>query len=116
MSVDSYWANGMTEWRIYMKDVRPDDGIGPVTRQSMRDELVPMVQRWLESEAYAKSRKRAMFYAIAYEIRNTTTTADYRAKDALAHFAQEVEPDDYVRLRRAFNLRMESLRLLDGGN
>lgn len=115
MHADSYWANGMTDWRIVINAIDDDNGIGPVARQAIRDELVPMVQRWLDSEAYRVSRCKALAYAISHEIRNTNTTADYRAKDALKHFRGGVQPEQYVRLQRAFNLRMQSLQLLDGG-
>ena len=54
-----------------------------------------------------------MFYAIAREIRNTNTTADYRAKDALAHFKADVGVGA-ERLQLAYDLRMQSLQLLDG--
>jgi hypothetical protein len=115
MHADSYWANGMTDWRIIISDIKDDDGIGPVTRTAIRKELVPMVQRWLASDEYKRSREKAMAYAIAREIRETSTTADYRAKDALKHFSKQVTPDGEGRLQKAYDLRMESLQLLDGG-
>ena len=115
LSADRYYANGMTEWRIYITEIDSDAGIGPVTRQALRDDLVPMVEEWLKSDEYKLSYQRALAYAIANEIRNTTTIADYRAKSALASHLSELHPDAAERLQRAYHMRMESLRLLDGG-
>lgn len=115
MHADSYWANGMTDWRVIISSIDDDWGIGPATRQAIRDELVPVVLVWLASPEYVASRAKAMAYAISREIRAMDTVADYRAKDALDHFAEQVSDEAYRRLLKAYDLRMQSLQLLDGG-
>ena len=117
-------SEGMSDWRILLRDVSPDAGIGEVTRGQVREAAQRIVGSWLENNlgtaddgpngSYARSRPRAYAQAVTYAIRAANTTADYRGREALDRFGHELTVEDCRRLTRAYGLRMKSLHFLEG--
>src|SRR4051812_11073584 len=65
VSADRYVSTaGLGEWRVYVRGIDPDNGVGPKGRGEISATVVPLVTEWLESEGYAESRQRAYAYAI----------------------------------------------------
>lgn len=59
-SVDRYrHSSGWSDWRIIVRDLEPATGIGPVTREAIREVCYPVIRGWLESGAYTIARRRA---------------------------------------------------------
>ena len=113
VSADRYrHSSGLSDWRIYPRDVRPDDGVGPSTMREIREASTPMMEKWLASADYRTSRRQAFATAIKRLIRDVDYSSR-RADDALARFADELAPADRRKLAKALRLRIESLNILD---
>jgi hypothetical protein len=124
VSMDRYrHSEGMSEWRWYMSDIEPSDGIGEVVRGTIRDEIAPLIEGWLDGtfgteeggpEArYFLSRARAFRWALVQEVRCMRTTADYRAKEALAKFGAELLPSDREKIEGAHSYMATALYALE---
>ncbi len=125
VACDRYRAsNGITPWRWYIRDIEPEQGIGPAKREILRLGITALVDGWLAgivgtaddgaAGMYGKSRERALALAVAREIRDMRTTADYRAKAALDAQADEMNDDDADRLNAAYQSMLRALTLTEG--
>jgi hypothetical protein len=114
----------LTDWRWYIRDIEPAAGIGPAKRELIRAGIAPLVTGWfagtfgtersgLEGK-YARSAEAAIARAVASEIRNMRTTADYRASAALTEQRGNMSGDDAARLDEAHAAMLKALTLTEG--
>lgn len=97
-----------TPWNVY-----PSDFPGTATASSAALEaLGPLVRDWLESDAYAASRRTACAYMLRAEIADTRY-GSRGARELLEALRDELEPDDAGRLLEALDLSDKVRALLD---
>jgi hypothetical protein len=116
-------SEGMSEWRWFVTDIEPSQGIGDVRRGEIRANIAALVEGWLDGimgtaqggpEArYFLSRARAFRWALVQEVRGMRTTADYRAKEALAKFGAELLPSDRAKIEEAHSYMATALYALE---
>ena len=113
-SADRYrHSSGMSDWRIYPRDVRPADGIGEATMREIRQATTPVIADYLASAEYRSSRRRAVYAAIVREIHDSRYDGGRRALERIEQHSAELRASDRKRLQRAIELRNQSAALLE---
>jgi hypothetical protein len=99
-------SSGWSEWRIFLRDVRRPDperpaiggaevsGVGPATRDAIRDACLPLIEEWLEGSEYRASREIAAARALVQKIDAPRDWAIEQARTLLEQLerAGELEP------------------------
>lgn len=113
VSADRYrHSNGWSDWRIYVRDVEPSNGIGDKTRAGLNAAAEPIVRAWLASDAYKASRRLAAAAMLARLIRDERYNA-YSVRTELARHRAELSDADAARLTRAVDALQTLLENLD---
>lgn len=116
-----------TGWNVILREVmlpdeeRPDlphlgreaQGIGPATRDAIREACEPIVRGWLDTHAYRESRREAAAYAFC---RAVDAPPSYRLDDArrtLARISEHLDEDQAARFQVGLNKLGEAIKLLE---
>jgi hypothetical protein len=106
-------SSGWSEWRIYVRETNPSQGIGEVTRAKIRDACTPIVEAWLESDEYVASRSRAFCWWLKQLIRDENYNLE-RPERTLFHYREEMNADQRELLTEAITTKRAYLEALDG--
>lgn len=124
-SVDRYVASSYNErtdtsspvwidWRIILREVKPEHGVGPTARTIIREACEPVIRDWLASEDYAEGRRRAAAHTAARLIRDQGSRYGYdSARRDLEAMRPAMGDDRANQLAVALNHFDTAAKLLD---
>lgn len=126
LSADRYrHSEGMSDWRIYASDAKEHDpernggrgdDLTELARRRLGEQLKPIAQQWLASEAYAQSRQTAFYHAIDRMARELSAFSRQDTKDlrnTIVTFASELPPGAVQQLHDAAQAFDKFLEILD---
>jgi hypothetical protein len=99
-------SEGWSEWRIFVRRVTPQNGIGDATLALIRDAVIPAVEEHLQSDEYKASRQRAAAYAlrrlILAECGSLSTVTVQSMADEVNRHRADLSPEAATALRNAY--------------
>jgi hypothetical protein len=96
-------SGGWTDWRILIREVTPDKGVGDTGRKIIREACEPIIRAWLESPAYLETRQRSAAQMLARIIREDNQYGTDNARAQLARHGAELTPESLEALTSALD-------------
>lgn len=107
--------NRWTEWRVYVDD-RRGSGFTERAAQALGEAGEPLVRRFLESDDFAVSRRKALAYMVKGLVQEDARygASTVRSTEAMLRVGAELDHNDMIALSDAVDALAHYLNIMEG--